>query len=698
MSAQPRILGIAAILAALVTAIVTGTGNTNAEAAVVADHGQLVDETPRLRLPEVVDGIVWATIQLQDRVIVGGDFLQVQDENGVLVNQAYLFAYDINTGEMIDDFDPVLDAEVRSLEPNADLSGFYLGGRFKMIDGAFATRIGEIDYFGEHNAQFAPAANAMVHAIAANEETVFLGGLFTTVNSVEHLSLGAVDATTGANVAGFNIQAVGTVGKAGSDSVRSLDINSAGDKLLVVHAAERMSAPGDTVENLGAAIIDIPNLEVTNWQTDWYAQTYTQCSQSALQLRDGEFSPDGSYFVLVQKGNWKCDDAIAFSTVDDGDGNDPLWVTKLHDSVYSVGITDAAVYVGGHFCFVKDWGPMTVEEAVADPWENKPELCESLGGNDDVGEFDARYQFAALDPATGAAFDWEPVTNSQEGVLEITPIDRGLLVGHDRDLVGGFSVGRHAFFDFGGTTPGYVPPVVAEINCTAAVNAAGNVSLSWNEIPGISTYIVRRDGSWLASVNALNYTDTTAAVGQHTYIIRYRIADDTLNATCSPNPLTIDPQPVDELTCSAVVTAAGNVNLGWNEIPGISTYVVRRDGSWLASVNALNYTDTTAAVGQHTYIIRYRIAGDTINATCSPNPITIDGDPVDALTCAANVVGGGVSIEWNSVGAETYQVRRNGGWIGQTAGLSYLDSDGAAADNYQVRFRMNGTTTTVDCA
>ena len=613
MSAKPRILGVAALLAALVTALVSGTGNTNAEAAQVADHGQLVGETPRLNLPEVIDGIVWATIQLQDRVIVGGDFLQVQDENGAIVDQPYLFAYDINTGEMIDDFDPVLDGEVRSLEPNADLSGFYLGGRFKVIDGAFATRVAEIDYFGERNAQFTPSADAMVLAIAANEDTVFLGGLFTTVNGIGHVSLGAVDATTGANIGGFDIQAVGAVGKAGSDSVRSLDIDSAGDTLLVVHTAERMGGAGDTVANLGAALIDIPSLEVTNWQTDWYAETYTQCSQSALQLRDGEFSPDGSYFVLVQKGNWKCDDAIAFSTADDGAGNDPLWVTKLHDSVYSVGITDAAVYVGGHFCFVKDWGPMTVEEAVADPWENKPELCQSLGGNDDVGEFDARYQFAALDPATGAALDWEPVTNSQEGVLEITPIDRGLLVGHDRDLVGGFSVGRQAFFDFGGTTPGYVPPVVTEIDCTA------------------------------------------------------------------------------------VVTAAGNVDLTWNEIPSVATYAVRRDGSWLASVDDESYTDTTAAVGQHTYVIRYRLAGDTINTTCSPDPITIAPEPVDELTCDATVVGDGVSVVWNSIGVDTYQVRRNGGWIGQTAGLSYVDPDGTEADTYQVRYRQNGTTTTVDC-
>ncbi len=614
MSAQ-RTLGIAALLTALIAGVIAGTGTSTARADAIADHGTVVGETPRLDLPVVIDGIVWATIQVQDRVIVGGDFTQVNDENGVAVSQPYLFAYDINTGELIDDFDPVLDGEVRSLEPNADASGFYLGGRFKTIDGAFATRVGEIDYFGEHNAQFAAEADAMVLAIAANDDTVFLGGLFNNVNSESHVSLGAVDATTGANVDGFDIGAHGAVGKAGSDSVRSLDINSAGDTLLVVHTGVRIGTTTDTVANLGAAMIDIPTLTVTDWQTDWYASTYTQCSQSALQLRDGEFSPDGSFFVLVQKGNYKCDDAIAFSTADDGAGNDPMWVTKAFDSVYSVGITDAAVYIGGHFCFVEDFGPMTVEEAIADPWAPKPEVCESLGGNEDVGDIEARYQFAALDPATGEPLDWEPVTNSQEGVLEITPIDRGLLVGHDRDLVGGFPVGRHAFMDFGGVTPGYVPPVVESVDCVAAVTAAGDA-----------------------------------------------------------------------------------VALNWEEIPGVSTYTVRRDGGWIATVDALSYTDAGLADGNYSYLIRYRIAGEVIDEPCAPAPITINNTPpVGELVCQTSVGPNGVSISWNDIGEDTHQVRKNGSWIAQTEGTSYVDAAGSAADSYQVRYRDAGVTTTVNC-
>ena len=615
MRAQ-RTVGIALLLTALIAGIIAGTGTSTAQADTIADHGTVVGETPRLGMPEVLDGIVWASIQVQDRVIVGGDFTQVEDENGVLVNQPYLFAYDINTGALIDDFDPVLDGEVRSLEPNADRSGFYLGGRFRTIDGAFATRVGEIDYFGEHNPQFAASADAQVGAIAANGDTVFLGGRFNNLNGEAHVSLGAVDATTGANVPGFNIGAFGGgLGKAGSDSVRSLDINADGDTLLVVHTAVRIGTATDTVANTGAALIDIPTLTVTDWQTDWYASTYTQCSQSALQLRDGEFSPDGSFFVLVQKGNWKCDDAIAFSSTDDGAGNDPMWVTKAFDSVYSVGITDAAVYIGGHFCFVQDFGAMTVEEAVADPWMNKPEACESLGGNDDIGDLDARYQLAALDPTTGAPLDWEPVTNSQEAVFELTPIDRGLLLGHDRDLVGSFRVGRHAFFDFGGTTPGYVPPAVDSVNCIASVTAAGDA-----------------------------------------------------------------------------------VALNWEEIPGVSTYTVRRDGSWVATDDILSYTDSNLADGTYSYLIRYRVAGEVIDEPCNPASVTIDNDePADGLVCETTVGAGGVTIEWNDIGEDTHQVRKNGSWIAETAGTSYVDATGTAADTYQIRYRTAGVTTTVDC-
>ena len=42
-----------------------------------ADHGQLVEESPRRDVPVVLDGSVRAHAQIGDRIFVGGEFQQV---------------------------------------------------------------------------------------------------------------------------------------------------------------------------------------------------------------------------------------------------------------------------------------------------------------------------------------------------------------------------------------------------------------------------------------------------------------------------------------------------------------------------------------------------------------------------------------------------------------------------------------------
>ncbi|MCP5026102.1 MAG: hypothetical protein GY929_07430, partial [Actinomycetia bacterium] len=122
------------------------------------------------------------------------------------------------------------------------------------------------------------------------------------------------------------------------------------------------------------------------------------------------------------------------------------------DSVYSVGISDAAVYIGGHFCFVDGLGPIPTADVAAYPFANKPAAC-APGGSQDTGGVVARYQVAALDPATGDPMAWNPGVNNQEAVFDLEVIERGLLIGHDRDRISGVLTGRHGFLDFGGFTP-----------------------------------------------------------------------------------------------------------------------------------------------------------------------------------------------------------------------------------------------------
>ena len=55
-----------------------------------ADHGQLVEESPRRDVPVVLDGSVRAHAQIGDRIFVGGEFQQVQRPDGTTIDQPYI--------------------------------------------------------------------------------------------------------------------------------------------------------------------------------------------------------------------------------------------------------------------------------------------------------------------------------------------------------------------------------------------------------------------------------------------------------------------------------------------------------------------------------------------------------------------------------------------------------------------------------
>jgi trimeric autotransporter adhesin len=131
-----------------------------------------------------------------------------------------------------------------------------------------------------------------------------------------------------------------------------------------------------------------------------------------------------------------------------GPGNDnvqPLWISRHFDSVYSLAITEQAVYTGGHFSFQES-------PTAPDPWPGLDDVGYGTGqGLSGYGLGDAvvrRDHIGALNPADGKALEWNPLASTFEGnkAMEATP--RGLLVGGDGMYKGGVRTGRVAFFDF----------------------------------------------------------------------------------------------------------------------------------------------------------------------------------------------------------------------------------------------------------
>ncbi len=85
---------------------------------------------------ETLDVLVWDMVQIGDRMFVGGAFHNVQEsKRATPIPQRFLAAFDVNTGEWVDTFQPTLDRPVYALEITAE--GLLLvGGEFETVNGA----------------------------------------------------------------------------------------------------------------------------------------------------------------------------------------------------------------------------------------------------------------------------------------------------------------------------------------------------------------------------------------------------------------------------------------------------------------------------------------------------------------------------------------------------------------------------------
>ena len=77
--------------------------------------------------------------QIGNVVYMGGKFLQVQHGiGGPTFTQSYLAAFDVNTGEWIPTFNPVIDAPVWKIMASPDGTKLFVGGEFTNVNGARA--------------------------------------------------------------------------------------------------------------------------------------------------------------------------------------------------------------------------------------------------------------------------------------------------------------------------------------------------------------------------------------------------------------------------------------------------------------------------------------------------------------------------------------------------------------------------------
>ncbi|MGC0366345.1 PKD repeat protein [Rhodococcus sp. 27YEA15] len=126
-------------------------------------------------------------------VFIGGDFTNVSG-----VNRYRLVAVDANSGAVLNMMTAALDAGVRSLEVSGNT--LYVGGIFNSVGAQARQRLAAFDVSTGVVLPWSPKANAEVMAITAppGSNKVVVGGRFTTLNGVNNVGVGSLDATTAA--------------------------------------------------------------------------------------------------------------------------------------------------------------------------------------------------------------------------------------------------------------------------------------------------------------------------------------------------------------------------------------------------------------------------------------------------------------------------------------------------------------------
>ncbi len=703
---------LALALAMVVPLLTIAAPNEASAAELEVPHTAVVPEIPRIDFPDILDGDVYAIEEIDNWIVAGGDFTQVRLADGTIIDQANLVAFDKDTGALIDTFLPQVDGEVLSLSRGANPGELLVGGRFNNIDGKGRKKIAKLFTDGSVDSTWIANANAAVHDINFTDAgRLFVGGSFTKIDGEFIDNVAEITYATGDVNPAFNFDFTGEGGWfSGGRSTRHVEALPGTNRLLVVHSAKEI----DGQERLASAIFDVANPSAP-FLTDYSINEFFDGARFGALPTNGDLSPDGTFYAMSTNigDNAPHHDMVLVFPTTGGADTPPLWIHRMRDSVFAVGISNNAVYAGGHFCKI-DEGP-----GITDPGTDRGADC--TGARRDGGVY--RWQIAALDVNDGTPLDWDPGSNAGRGIQELTVTDRGLLVGHDGSQLGNRTVGRAGFFDFGAAALDNTAPTVAITSPLPGdlIEDPFTVSGTTSDDTRVLSVKVRIQdnisGQWLQSNGTLGdqiHDFTTEPVSHPGQTVdwsfdliapdgQYRVearAIDSAGLTSTKAQFSFGVGVPAAPTCGVNLRFDDTVNVSWSAIDGEDRYIVRRDGNFLKTVTggALSFLDTTTVPGAtHTYTVRSFQPGVTTNVECGS--VTIDTPPQAACTIVLEA-NDDIKIDWSPVaGEDSYSVRRDGLFYATVNNASYFvdDQRSPGEHTYLVRSRQNGVTTDIDC-
>jgi len=408
-------------------------------------HPKVVSEDPANRTPRVVPfgaelrPYVNGIGQLGGTMYAGGSFLQVfDDQNDVTLDVQNFVMFDSDTYAVKTDI-PDFDGEVWAVEPYAEDGSVFVGGEFGDVDGVTnSDRLVKLNADGSVDASFdAPLTNGRVLDLHMYEgpagDMLFVGGSAGQ-------KLMALDPQTGANTGYIDLGIADEIVLNGTTAMGDVSVNNfaiSPDQTKLVAVGNFRTVAGQSRHR--AFMADLPALSPTAGGeaslSEWYYAPFKEFCRSTnprrlAYLSDVDFAPDSSYFVVVatgftskdgDAGKTVCDAAARFETPPVGDMHPyrPTWINYTGgDTIWSVVVTGAAVYVQGHFQYLDDDG-------VGSGNPPGPEAVKRLG----IGAINPNKP--SVDPNGGKALPWAPPKPARQGGKQLLATPDGLWVVSD---------------------------------------------------------------------------------------------------------------------------------------------------------------------------------------------------------------------------------------------------------------------------
>ena len=536
-------------------------------------------------LPTVqIDGVAWGQLVVGDVVYVVGSFNSARPAGAPAgqqeVPRSNILAYDLTTGELIEDFAPTLNGAGRSLALSEDGKTLYVAGEFDRVNDEWHSRLAAFDISQGHGtliSSFQPVFSTTVKDIAVAGDTLYVGGYFTKVNKQQRTRLAALKASTG--------ELLDWTASAEGPNAQVYAIEVSPDHSKVVIGGSFSSVNGSSRPGYGMALLDASTGEVLPMPVNDTVRTAGEKAAIFDIAVD-----DAGFYATAYSAVGRLDEAnLEGSFKADWNGN-LIWLEPCHGDTYGIAPTKEIVYTVGHAHSCETiYGFPNMPEVRKDGSHPLYVRAMAFTNSPDItirqqGVADGYQDWSTSGLKSPTIIGWYPdleagkVTKMSQAAYKVDVTDKYvLMVGEFIEADGKVQQGIVRYPRRAGQ-PTLPPEGKAEnLAAKAEVTTSGSVKVSftatWDRDDPTLTYSLYRDNEttpvatekisdtrWALNDHSLE--DTTCSAGEHTY--RLVVSDPSGNTITAQMSSVTVPRKADNADPANADDAAKNADQDGN--------------------------------------------------------------------------------------------------------------------------------------